>query len=113
MSTDTDRARTDVCLAMATGGAADVVIACHAAARAWADVEAADRAQGCQDAARTAHRASLFFDYAAGDRDAFTQTADVRAGLRIAAGHVEPQGRTRGRMSDYRGACGSLFGGAY
>ena len=111
--TETDRADMAVCRALATGGAADAYNALTAAADAWHRVEATDRAQGRTVQAVTAHRACLFFTYAAADADTFHQNADARAALKHAATYGREIPYRVGQMSDYRGGCRGLFGGAY
>lgn len=91
--------------AMRTGNG--VREACTAAADVWHRVEATDRAAGRMAEADRAHAAMLAFSLAAVDGMA-------RAGLTAATAYATPTATRRRRsMSDYRGACGGLFGGAY
>ena len=114
LKAETHAAGMDVAIALATGGAADAYNALTHAADVWHRVEAWDRAHDGQGGdAIQAHRAMLFFGYAAADADAFTQRADARAALKHAARYGTFQARPRGRLSDTRGACPGLFGGAY
>lgn len=87
--------------------------ACGGAAAAWASLGALDTAQGRGADASQAKRTAAFFRYAAAATTAEGMRRDLSAATRHAARYGTPQGGTRGRVSDYRGACGSLFGGAY